>query len=144
MIAAHKNLSRPALDTLTAHSTTHTNDSTPEGDVTQRRRLPPYGRKLRAMRDQGQAPVCAVLIVDGWGPVTMLDEYAPWVLIVPDDEPAARFDFMVIAGLFVYIIADTAERADEIAAHVWHFEPRMVYSWTADTDTFTFHARRIN
>jgi hypothetical protein len=92
-------------------------------------RLPPYGRKLAALRAAGMAPTSAVLVVDGWAPIENLREYAPWVLVIPDDEPAQGFDFHVVAGLFVLVMSATIERIDEIALRVLRFSPKTVFGW---------------
>ncbi len=143
ILAPPKESGHIAHETLAARSTTHTQDFIPEVTPSQRLRQPPFGRNLMALRAQGFAPTLAVLIVDGWEPVTIHDEHAPWVLVIPDGEPAGQFDFRCIAGLIVYLVTDTTDRADEIAAHAWRFHPIMVYSWAADSDVFTFHARRL-
>lgn len=90
-------------------------------------RLPPYGRKLLDLRSKGQAPRCAALVVDGWEPVDNLDEYAPWVVVVPDDEPAEAFDFRFLTGLFVVIYSATVARVLEIAKQVYRFWPRTLF-----------------
>jgi len=143
ILAPPKETGRQAHKTPTAQSKAQAPNCTPTQGVPQRLRLPPCGRKLFKLRDRGEAPSIAVLITDRWEVEAIWDEHAPWVLIVPEGNPAAAFDFRCVAGLFVYIIADEADRADEIAAQVWRFHPRMVYSWSADSDIFTFHARGI-
>ncbi|MGH6827073.1 hypothetical protein [Methyloceanibacter sp.] len=95
-----------------------------------RLRLPPYGRKLHGLRREGLAPNIAVLILDGWARTANLDEYAPWVLVVPDNVPADCFDFRCIAGLFAFVVAERIARADDIALQVFRYSPKGVYSWT--------------
>ena len=69
-----------------------------------RRRLPAYGRKVIALRESGQAPTVAVLVADGWKPIANVEEYAPWVVIVPDDEEPERLDFGFLSGLFALLV----------------------------------------
>lgn len=107
------------------------------------RRLPPYGRKLLGLRAQGLAPTVAVLILDGWAPATNLDEYAPWILVVLDDLPAAHFDFRCVAGLFVFVVAERLARADEIVVQVFRFSPRAVYAWTDELRSLAFYTREL-
>jgi hypothetical protein len=95
-------------------------------------RLPPYGRKLLELRANSRVPKRAVLVVDGWDPVENLDEYAPWVVVVPDDEPARIFDFRCIAGLFVVVYAGTVARVLEIAEQVYRFWPRTMFLYAQE------------
>jgi len=104
--------------------------------------LPPYGRKLLALRAQGLAPTVAVLILDGWEPIVNLAEYAPWVLIIPDTEPAASFDFRCIAGLFAYVVAQRMARMDEIATHVLKYCPKGVCGWADELGSLAFYSGR--
>jgi hypothetical protein len=106
-----------------------------------RRRLPAYGRKLLALRARGLAPTVAVLILGDWRPRATLDEYTPWLLIVPDDEPAASFDFHCVAGLFAFVVAETIARADEIAVQVLRYSPRAVYGWADELGCLAFYIR---
>jgi hypothetical protein len=105
-------------------------------------RLPPYGRKLAALRTAGMAPTSVVLVVDGWGPIENLQEYAPWILVIPDGEAAERFDFRVVAGLFVLVMSAAVERMDEIALRVLHFCPKTVFGWFEPEERLCFYRRR--
>ena len=95
-------------------------------------RLPPYGRKLLDLRAQGQAPLTAALVVDGWEPVANLEEYDPWVVVVPDGEPAGTFDFRFLTGLFVVIYSATVLRVLAIAEQVYRFWPRTVFLYAEE------------
>jgi hypothetical protein len=95
-------------------------------------RLPPYGRKLLDLRSNGQAPMTAALVVDGWAPCENVDEYEPWVVVVPDDEPAETFDFRFLTGLFVVVYSATVGRVLEIAEQVYRFWPRTVFLYAEE------------
>jgi hypothetical protein len=69
----------------------------------------------------------AALVVDGSAPIDNLVEYEPWVVVVPDGEPARKFDFRFLAGLWVVICAATLERVVEIAAQMDRFWPLQMF-----------------
>ena len=106
-----------------------------------RLRLPAFGRKILALRSQGLAPNMAVLVVDGWAPVENLDEYTPWVVVVPDGSPADDLDFRCIAGLFVLIMAATVGRVDALALQVLRFGPRAVFGWLESWAQLVFYVK---
>ena len=104
---------------------------TTHAPVTQLRR-PAYARRLLDMRRAGLAPTAAALLVDGWAETESLDEFGPWIVIVPDGERAAEFDFGCFSGLFVVVMAETLERVDELTAQVLKFHPLQVFGWPED------------
>ena len=106
-------------------------------------RLPPFGRKVLALRAQGLAPMYAALVVDGWEPVTCeeLGQYAPWVIVIPDEEPASRFDFRPLAGLHVVVMAANLSRVDELALQIDRFEPKSIWGWPEDREVLIGYAR---
>ena len=106
-----------------------------------RRRLPAYGRKIVALRESGQAPTVAVLVVDGWKPITNLEGYSPWVVVVPDDEEPDRMDFGCLAGLFAFVFADRIERMDAIACAVLDHRPAGVFGWTDGIPALAYYVR---
>lgn len=89
-------------------------------------RLPAFGKRLLELRGKGQAPDLAVLVQDGWDPLTTRADHDPWTLVVPDGEPAAAFDFRPVAGLVVYVVGQTIERVDELAIQILKFFPKLV------------------
>jgi hypothetical protein len=105
-----------------------------------RLRLPPYSKKVLALRGEGLAPSTAVLVVDGWAPID-ITEYAPWVVVLPDDEPVRNFDFRCLTGLFVLVQASTTRRVAEIAEQVERFWPKVIYGWPEDREQLTYFVR---
>lgn len=104
-------------------------------------RLPPYGRKVLGLRAEGKAPQLAVLVVDGWEPVSNLDEYAPWVLVIPDDEVPGTFDFRCLVGLFAVVVGRDIERVDALVNQILRFYPKAVYGWPEDQRRVAFYSR---
>lgn len=141
ILAPQKETGRTTHETPATHSTTDQSHRTPVVSTSQRRRLPAYGRQVADLRERGLAPMLALLICDGWTSESIVAEHEPWVIVVPDGDTPGAFDFRICAGLFVYIVGDDSERINAIVEHVQRFAPRMVYSWSADQDVFTFHVR---
>jgi hypothetical protein len=105
-----------------------------EREIAPTLRLPPYGRKILALRAKGLAPAYALLIVKGWAPLSgpNLEQYVQWVIVVPDDEPAFGLDFRMVAALHVLVMAPTLPDVAEITAHVHRFAPASIWGWAED------------
>jgi hypothetical protein len=108
-----------------------------------RRRLPAYGRKIITLRKGGQAPTSAVLVADGWRPIDNLEKYAPWVVVVPEDERPEEMDFGFLNGLFAFVFAATVKRMDDIACAVLADEPAGVFGWAEDHPTLACYDRGL-
>ena len=83
------------------------------------KRLPPYGRRLLALRRAGRVPDTrqVVIAVADW---SLVNQGREDVVIVPEGQPVGSFDFRFVAGLPVLMVVNEhdIEIADQVAARV--------------------------
>ena len=83
------------------------------------KKLPPYGRRLLALRRAGRVPDTkqVVIAVADW---SLVNQGREDVVIVPHGEPVGGFDFRFVAGLPCLLIVNERdmEIADQVADQV--------------------------
>ncbi len=83
------------------------------------KKLPPYGRRLLALRRAGRVPDTrqVVIAVADW---SLVNQNREDVVIVPTGEPVETFDFRFVARLPVLIVVNEHDVgvADQVAARV--------------------------
>ena len=84
-----------------------------------KKRLPPYGRRLLALRRANKVPDTrhVVIAVADW---TLVNQKREDVVVVPVSQPVESFNFVFVAGLPVLLVLNEhdVEMADQVADQV--------------------------
>lgn len=93
------------------------------------KRLPPYGRRLMAMREAGKVPPRTVMVTFEWN----LAKAHPRIIILADANPA-ELEFQYLAGFPVHIIyrSKDAHRVDVLAQEIMLANPCFLATWALD------------
>jgi hypothetical protein len=94
-----------------------------------KKRLPPYGKSLLAIRQAGKVPSKTVMVNFDWD----LAQAYPRI-VIPDDAIPAEIEFKFLAGLPVQIIyrSKDAHRVDAVVQEIMRVNPRSLATFALD------------